>query len=140
MKRILIIDDNEDIRKIIGYDLIKAGFDVDDAQDGESGYQMIQKEKNYDLIIVDWMMPGMSGIELVRTLRRQHNNSLLFMLTAKDGVDDLAEAFEAGVDDYMRKPFSPRELTIRICSSASEKKTNTSSLMAISRWMNEAGR
>lgn len=114
MKRILIIDDNEDIRKIIGYDLIKAGFDVDDAQDGESGYQMIQKEKNYDLIIVDWMMPGMSGIELVRTLRRQHNNSLLFMLTAKDGVDDLAEAFEAGVDDYMRKPFSPRELTIRI--------------------------
>ena len=57
MKRILIIDDNEDIRKIIGYDLIKAGFDVDDAQDGESGYQMIQKEKNYDLIIVDWMMP-----------------------------------------------------------------------------------
>ena len=46
MKRILIIDDNEDIRKIIGYDLIKAGFDVDDAQDGESGYQMIQKEKN----------------------------------------------------------------------------------------------
>ena len=114
MKRILIIDDNEDIRKIIGYDLIKAGFDVDDAQDGESGYQMIQKEKNYDLIIVDWMMPGMSGIELVRTLRHQHNNSLLFMLTAKDGVDDLAEAFEAGVDDYMRKPFSPRELTIRI--------------------------
>lgn len=114
MKRILIIDDNEDIRKIIGYDLIKAGFDVDDAQDGESGYQMIQKEKNYDLIIVDWMMPGMSGIELVHTLRRQHNNSLLFMLTAKDGVDDLAEAFEAGVDDYMRKPFSPRELTIRI--------------------------
>ena len=114
MKRILIIDDNEDIRKIIGYDLIKAGFDVDDAQDGESGYQMIQKEKNYDLIIVDWMMPGMSGIELVRTLRRQHNNSLLFMLTAKDVVDDLAEAFEAGVDDYMRKPFSPRELTIRI--------------------------
>lgn len=114
MKRILIIDDNEDIRKIIGYDLIKAGFDVDDAQDGESGYQMIQKEKNYDLIIVDWMMPGMSGIELVRTLRRQHNNSLLFMLTAKDGVDDLAEAFEAGVDDYMRKPFSPQELTIRI--------------------------
>ena len=70
MKRILIIDDNEDIRKIIGYDLIKAGFDVDDAQDGESGYQMIQKEKNYDLIIVDWMMPGMSGIELVCTLRR----------------------------------------------------------------------
>lgn len=114
MQRILIVDDNEDIRKIIGYDLLKAGYDVEDAKDGESGYRKIMQEQNYDLILIDWMMPGKNGIELVQELRRQHIDSVLFMLTAKDGIDDLEQAFAAGVDDYMRKPFSPRELTIRI--------------------------
>ncbi len=129
MKRILIIDDNEDIRKIIGYDLLKAGFDVDDAMDAESGYQKIMQEKHYDLIIIDWMLPNMSGIEFVRLLRHKQVRSFLFMLTAKDGINDLEEAFAAGVDDYMRKPFSPKELEIRIryhlqsCSSITSQHT-----------------
>lgn len=113
MKRILVIDDNEDIRMIIGYSLMKAGYQVDDAEDGQAGLQKIN-EHNYDLMIIDWMMPNMNGIELVRKLRREHVNSIIFMLTAKDGVDDLVEAFDAGVDDYMRKPFSPRELSVRV--------------------------
>ncbi len=114
MSKILIIDDNEDIRKIIGYDLLKAGFEVEDVEDAQKGYQKILQDNDYDLIIIDWMMPKMSGIELVTLLRQHHINSILFMLTAKDGMDDLEQAFAAGVDDYMHKPFSPRELEIRI--------------------------
>lgn len=113
MKHILVIDDNEDVRKIIGYDLLKAGFAVDDAEDGISGFAQATKTK-YDLIIIDWMMPGMNGLELTRALRARNVRSILFMLTAKDGDNDLEEAFAAGVDDYLRKPFSPRELQIRI--------------------------
>lgn len=130
MKRILVIDDNEDIRMIIGYSLMKAGYQVDDAEDGQAGLQKIN-EHNYDLMIIDWMMPNMNGIELVRKLRREHVNSIIFMLTAKDGVDDLVEAFDAGVDDYMRKPFSPRELSVRVnrhLEQTQKKRTNGSSL------------
>ena len=89
MSKILIIDDNEDIRKIIGYDLLKAGFEVEDVEDAQKGYQKILQDNDYDLIIIDWMMPKMSGIELVTLLRQHHINSILFMLTAKDGMDDL---------------------------------------------------
>ena len=101
MKHILVIDDNEDVRKIIGYDLLKAGF-------------ALACQRTYDLIIIDWMMPGMNGLALTRALRARNIRSVLFMLTAKDGDNDLEEAFAAGVDDYLRKPFSPRELQIRI--------------------------
>ena len=83
MQRILIVDDNEDIRKIIVYDLLKAGYDVEAAKDGESGYRKIMQEQNFDLILIDWMMPGKNGIELVQELRRHHIDSVLFMLTAK---------------------------------------------------------
>lgn len=114
MKRILVIDDNDDIRKIIGYDLIKAGYDVDDAMDADSGYQKATQGDSYDLIIIDWMMPGMNGIELIRLLRSKRINSVLFMLTAKDRIDDLEEAFAAGADDYLRKPFATKELELRI--------------------------
>lgn len=113
MKHILVIDDNEDVRKIIGYDLLKAGFAVDDAEDGTSGFALACQH-TYDLIIIDWMMPGMNGLALTRALRARNIRSVLFMLTAKDGDNDLEEAFAAGVDDYLRKPFSPRELQIRI--------------------------
>ena len=113
MKHILVIDDNEDVRKIIGYDLLKAGFAVDDAEDGTNGFALAC-QRTYDLIIIDWMMPGMNGLALTRALRARNIRSGLFMLTAKDGDNDLEEAFAAGVDDYLRKPFSPRELQIRI--------------------------
>lgn len=65
-------------------------------------------------MIIDWDDAEHERSGLVRKLRREHVNSIIFMLTAKDGVDDLVEAFDAGVDDYMRKPFSPRELSVRV--------------------------
>ena len=96
MKHILVIDDNEDVRKIIGYDLLKAGFAVDDAEDGTSGFALAC-QRTYDLIIIDWMMPGMNGLALTRALRARNIRSVLFMLTAKDGDNDLEEAFAQAV-------------------------------------------
>ena len=88
MKHILVIDDNEDVRKIIGYDLLKAGFAVDDAEDGTNGFALAC-QRTYVLIIIDWMMPGMNGLALTRALRARNIRSVLFMLTAKDGDNDL---------------------------------------------------
>ena len=74
---------------------------------------MVRKDK-YDLCIIDWMMPKLSGLDLVKIMRKEGNDAILIMLTAKDEEEDLIDAFEAGVDDYIRKPFSSRELMLRI--------------------------
>ena len=142
MKHILVIDDNEDVRKIIGYDLLKAGFAVDDAEDGTNGFALAC-QRTYDLIIIDWMMPGMNGLALTRALRARNIRSVLFMLTAKDGDNDLEEAFAAGVDDYLRKPFSPgscRSASASICRAgpSASQRTKRSCTIGTLRSMNAA--
>lgn len=112
-KKILIIEDEEGIRRLLRYDLKQMGFDVQSAKDGREGLQMAQ-ESQYDVIIIDWMLPYYDGIELVSQFRASGMDSILIMLTAKDEEADILEAFEAGVDDYLSKPFSPRELSARI--------------------------
>lgn len=116
MVRVLIIEDEDNIRKIIAYDLSKAGFEVSEAQDGKQGVDLALKNGNdyYDLILIDWMLPEICGIDLIKKFRAAKVEGILFMLTAKDGEEDIVEAFEAGADDYMSKPFSPRELLARI--------------------------
>lgn len=123
MRKILIIEDEENIRKIIAYDLNKAGYSVDEAEDGRKGLSLAF-ENNYDLILIDWMLPEISGIAIINQLRKKNNESILFMLTAKDGEEDIIEAFEAGADDYMSKPFSPRELLARINAHIKRVKKN----------------
>lgn len=113
MIKILIIEDEEGIRRLLRYDLRQMSFEVDSAKDGREGLDMA-KSNQYDVIVVDWMLPHVSGIELVTEFRRLGMRSILIMLTAKDEETDILEAFEAGVDDYLSKPFSPRELTARI--------------------------
>lgn len=113
MSKILLIEDEESIRKIIAYDLTKAGYDISEAEDGSQGLKLGLNE-TFDLMIIDWMLPEMDGVELVKKFRENHVNSIFMMLTAKDEEDDLLEAFEAGVDDYMSKPFSPKELMARV--------------------------
>lgn len=113
MTKILIIEDEEGIRRLLRYDLRQMQFEVDSAKDGREGLELA-KTNDYDVILVDWMLPYMSGVEVVTELRRLGMRSILMMLTAKDEESDILEAFEAGVDDYMSKPFSPRELTARI--------------------------
>ncbi|WP_159636475.1 response regulator transcription factor [Erysipelothrix anatis] len=112
-RKILIIEDEEGIRRLLRYDLRQMDFDVESARDGREGLQMA-KETKYDVIIVDWMLPYHSGVELVTEFRKLGMDSILIMLTAKDEESDILDAFEAGVDDYLTKPFSPRELTARI--------------------------
>ena len=113
MRRILIIEDEDGIRRLLRYDLKQFNFEVDSAKDGQEAINFVN-EKDYDVIIVDWMLPIYDGITLVKRFREEGNKAIMFMLTAKDEESDILEAFEAGVDDYMSKPFSPRELTARI--------------------------
>jgi len=113
MAKVLFVDDEVNIRKLVSYDLKHAGFDYDVCENGEEALNLIH-QNNYDVCIIDWMMPKLSGIDLVKQIRLESYDAILFMLTAKDEEEDIVEAFEAGVDDYMRKPFSSRELILRI--------------------------
>ena len=113
MPRILLIEDEDSIRHLISYDLKNAGFDVTGCSDGASAREKGLNE-SFDIMIIDWMLPEISGIELVRLFRGKGIDSVMMMLTTKDEEEDILEAFEAGVDDYITKPFSPRELLARI--------------------------
>ncbi|CAM3571815.1 response regulator transcription factor [Erysipelothrix urinaevulpis] len=113
MRKILIIEDEDGIRRLLRYDLRQLGFEVDSAKDGAEAIEYVN-ENDYDVIVIDWMLPVYDGITLVERFRNDGNMAIIVMLTAKDEESDILEAFEAGVDDYLSKPFSPRELTARI--------------------------
>ena len=110
---VLIIEDEENIRRLLKYDLKQMDFTIEEASDGVSG---INKALNgdHDVLIVDWMLPGLSGLEIVKQYREHKKKGIVIMLTAKNNEEDLLDAFQVGVDDYVTKPFSPRELSARI--------------------------
>lgn len=114
-QRILIIDDEADLVELVTYNLRKEDFLVDSAMNGETALQKIKKY-NYDLVLLDLMLPGIQGMELCRIIRNDpHTKSLpIIMLTAKGEVIDRILGLEMGADDYITKPFSPRELVARI--------------------------
>lgn len=114
MKKILVIDDEKDIVELVSYNLGKEGFLVESAYDGEAGLQKI-KTGGYDLIILDLMLPGIQGLELCRMIRGDSSIAAVpvIMLTAKGEEIDKIIGLEMGADDYITKPFSPRELTAR---------------------------
>jgi phosphate regulon transcriptional regulator PhoB len=115
MKRILIVEDEIDIIELVQYNLKREGFSVDSAQDGESALRKI-RSNGYSLIILDLMLPVISGLELCRMLKRDNRTSSIpiIMLTAKDEEADKIVGLEMGADDYVTKPFSPRELAARV--------------------------
>lgn len=114
MKNILVIDDEADIVELVAYNLKKEGFDVDTAHDGEQGLKKIGGKK-YDLIFLDLMLPGIQGIELCKMVRSNPDTARIpiVMLTAKGEEIDKILGLEVGADDYITKPFSPRELVAR---------------------------
>lgn len=130
MAKVLFVDDEVNIRKLVSYDLKHAGFDFDVCENGEEAINLIHKN-NYDVCIIDWMMPKLSGIDLVKQIRSESYDAILFMLTAKDEEEDIVEAFEAGVDDYMRKPFSSRELILRVNAHLKRIKQENSQVRTI---------
>ncbi len=111
-ERILIIEDDEAILKVLRRVLAYEGYQVDTALDGQSGLNMA-REKHPDLVILDWMLPGMDGLEVCRRLRTTNDVPIL-MLTAKDTTQDRVQGLDAGADDYVVKPFEVDELLARI--------------------------
>ena len=113
--KILIVDDEPDIVELVTYNLRREGFDVSPAFDGEEALARIRKEK-FDFVILDLMLPGIKGMEICRIMRNdpRTKNIPIIMLTAKGEEVDKILGLEMGADDYMTKPFSPRELLARI--------------------------
>ena len=113
-KKVLIVDDEKDIRNIIRYNLEKQGFKCISATDGDGALEKLKK--NPDLIILDIMMPEKDGYEVCKIIRSQGNTVPIIFLTAMDREFDEIKGLECGGDDYLRKPFSPRILIARINS------------------------
>src|SRR4030095_4136825 len=114
-QKILVVEDEPDIRKLVQYNLTQERFKVLEAEDGEQALKIVQRDKP-NLLILDLMLPGLSGIELCRILRDRSDTAKLpiLMLTAKAGETDRVLGLEMGADDYLTKPFSPRELVARV--------------------------
>lgn len=114
-KHILIVEDEPAIREMTAHALGREGFDCDQAEDADQAINLIA-DRMPVLILLDWMLPGMSGIELARRLKRDEvtRDLPVIMLTARGEEDDKVRGLEAGADDYISKPFSPRELIARI--------------------------
>ena len=111
-ERILIIEDDPAILKVLQRGLAYEGYTVDVATDGRTGLNLAH-DHHPDLVILDWMLPGMDGLEVCRRLRMQGGLPIL-MLTAKDTIQDRVQGLDAGADDYIVKPFNLDELTARI--------------------------
>ncbi len=115
MKRILIIEDDKDIVELVRYNLANEGFQVNAAFDGSSGLNSLKKTPP-DLLLLDLMLPKLSGLEICREIRRDDslNRLPILMLTARGEEADRVVGLEMGADDYVTKPFSPRELLARV--------------------------
>lgn len=111
--KILLAEDEKDLSNAIGAILKVSGYDVDQAFDGEEALDYIDFTE-YDLLILDIMMPKKTGIEVLRDLRNRKNSIPILLLTAKDTTDDIVEGLDQGADDYMTKPFETKELLARI--------------------------
>lgn len=114
-EKILIVDDEKDIVKVLDYNLKKEGFRAVSCYDGEDALDLALKE-HPDLIILDLMLPGLDGLEVCKTLKKENKTSSIpiIMLTAKAQEADKVIGLELGADDYITKPFSPRELIARV--------------------------
>ena len=113
--KVLVVDDERAIRDMIGYALSKAGFAYELAENGQDAERLIEQSRP-DLVLLDWMLPGISGIELARRLKSDPRTASLpiIMLTARGEEEDKVRGLDVGADDYVTKPFSPKELAARI--------------------------
>ena len=112
---LLVIEDDQNLSKLLEYNLGRAGFKCHLSSSGEDGLEQLS-QKSFDLVLLDIMLPGISGFEVCRNIRQNqlHKDIPIIMLTAKGEEIDRVLGFELGVDDYVVKPFSPRELNLRI--------------------------
>src|SRR2546426_6706851 len=111
--RILVVEDEEKVSRFVTRGLIAERFAVDVARDGKSGWELAQTYQ-YDLVILDLMLPGLTGGEVLNRIRKSKSQVPVLILTARDSVGDKVEHFEAGADDYLTKPFAFAELLVRV--------------------------
>jgi DNA-binding response OmpR family regulator len=116
--RIVVADDDRVVRRIVVTKLSGLGHEVTDVEDGQEALELLEDGRIPDLLITDSLMPRMNGLQLVRALRQSANPHLatlpIIMLTSRQGEQDIIEGLEAGLDDYVIKPFSPDELAARV--------------------------
>mgnify|MGYP002520643289 FL=1 len=112
-KRVLIVDDDDEIRELLEFDIASSGYFVDSAKDGLEG---LNKALNntYDIILLDVMMPKMNGFDVCKNIRQAKLNMPILMLTAKGTIEDKTSGFDCGADDYLVKPFDIQEVLLRI--------------------------
>ena len=110
---ILIVEDEIGIIQFLQQGLEEEGYRITSASDGLKGFELIQKE-NFDLILLDWMLPKMTGLELCKAIRLKNTETPILFLTAKDTIQETIEGLKAGANDYIKKPFSFDELLERI--------------------------
>lgn len=113
MRKVLIVDDEPSITTLLSFNLTKEGYAVETAEDGKTAMEMILQE-DFDFIILDLMLPKMDGMDICRRTRQEKIDTPILMLTAKDNEIEKIIGLELGADDYMTKPFSPRELIARM--------------------------
>lgn len=120
MARILVVDDDPDICALLEFKLAACGYDVVVENDGEAALAALDQE-SMDLVLLDWMMPRMGGLEVCLALRSDERfaNLPVLMLTAKAQESDVQRGLAAGADDYILKPFSPREVAARVATALS---------------------
>jgi two-component system copper resistance phosphate regulon response regulator CusR len=111
--RLLIVEDDEKTARALASGLERGGFSTAMAHTGEDGFFLLNAE-TFDLVVLDWMLPGRSGIEILKTLRSRGNKTPVLLLTARDAVEDRVLGLESGADDYLVKPFAFAELVARI--------------------------
>lgn len=126
MEKVLVVDDEPSIVTLLKFNLEKAGFSVITATDGKTGLDKAIQE-NPDFIVLDLMLPGMDGMDVCKTLRQEKVKTPILMLTARDDEFDKVLGLELGADDYLTKPFSPREVIARV--KAILRRTNMSEVV-----------
>jgi two-component system response regulator MprA len=113
MPTVLVVDDDERLLKMLRRTLSYEGLEVWTATDGREALEVL-RTRQPDVVILDWLMPEMSGIQVVHQLRQEHNQTMVLMLTARDAIQNRVEGLESGADDYLVKPFAPAELVARV--------------------------
>jgi two-component system response regulator MprA len=113
MATVLIVDDDQKLLKMLRRTLSYEGFDVVTATDGHEALVQVDAHRP-DVIVLDWLMPGLDGIGVMERLRAAHDETMILMLTARDAIKDRVEGLESGADDYLVKPFAPAELLARV--------------------------
>jgi two-component system response regulator MprA len=113
METVLIVDDDERLCKMLRRTLVYEGFQVTTAEDGQEALRAVYAQRP-DVVVLDWMLPELNGLEVLQALRADQNETPILMLTARDAIEDRVEGLEGGADDYLVKPFAPAELVARV--------------------------